>query len=673
MTFPISDSFDDARGRWNGYVPYSTTERFESQRDYLMLQEHVDVRTFIPEDDWTATIVSGANSDLIADKLGERGGWRGLQFTTNGDPLSITLSSSPPNSHLDLSHEHTLSIVFPDFNVFDRPNSWVQMTSDPNGVFDNFHDSSHVPFTYGDVNEVQLALNLSLFQSVSTFDLSDVTGIRIHLEGDASTDTITIMAIRAVRDTWTESALDFDTRSGNLVLPVTLDGLPYYGQALKGFEFIRGDGSRNDPIPLNGTYALIFSPGGELTSDLIHTLTGILGRDELARLLLAGVDINNLTVLTKHYNKIALIARKIDFEPEGTEDAEDDIGSGSYLKFNLYWNDEKIFYFAEKVTDSEDAFSSELVDHVFIDSLLNPARMYAFSVKLVNDTALVRLTHVDEHDKEIDDVWKHEVTSTSFTSLNGRVGFSASLTSNDAYIKAYIGAPTSFARLTSQTYRQRTPIDGAQLSTLSAPDMNLYTSMSGVDIALDATKTVSGFGSWRTTTSMTTNDFIAEDWNQMYLRIAIWIGAGTTRNSQPQIFLNTPGNQESLALRPLQATQWNYLLFDLNLFKHHLEGLSYSFSIQSQNSNPFWADNIIIGRRRVAWSLRTRPDAPFRYFWDTTNDPSGALHIPQNERGVYLQYRAEALTDDAWAAFPNLFLRHAQLGLPIYDINFERR
>jgi hypothetical protein len=681
LTYPITDQFQDPRGRWNGYVPYSATEQYDDEAHYLITQEHIDVRSMQAGEAWVQTIFSGAHGDMIVAKLGERSGWSGLQFTTDGNPLDVQLTSSLPGDNLDLSTQHTLSLVLPDYNTFDLDRSYVQLTSHPDGTFGTSGDSDQVSFAAADIalgahrySQIAIALDTH-FQNVGQFDISQVNGIKIRLYTGSPpppTTVITVMAIRAVRDDWVESNLDFDTRRQILCKPVTLDGLTSFGTVLRGIELIRGDGSKNDPIPINGTYTLVFSPGGELTSDLLQTLTGILGRDELARLILAGVDLNNLVVLTTHYNQISLIARKTDWEPEDEDDSIEDTGSGSYIKFNFFWNNQKTFYYAERINDSEESATSTTLDFQFLDFVLNPERLYAFSAKLVNETAELRLTHVDTFNKEVATVWNYTLTSDNLNPVNGRVGFAANFLFNDAYIKDYIGAPSTFSRLRSEVLRQRTPVDGAQLTASFSDDINLYTSVTGTDLFQDATKTVSGLGSWRTAVGVTTNDFIADDWEQMYLRMALWIG-NVTADTQPDIVLNTPGGPEHLPVPLLQSNQWNYLLFDLNLFKRHLEGLPYSFSALPQDNDLIWVDNIIIGRRRVAWSMRATQNGIFRYFWDTVNDPFGALHLPGPERGVYLQFQAEALTDDAWAAQPSFLIRHAQLGLPLYDVNYEKR
>lgn len=679
MPYPITDQFDDPRGRWNEYVPYTFTEKYEDFGSVIADQQHVDVRSF-EEQTWVLDPTStGVNHDHIVGKIDERNGWSGLQITANGNPISATLTSSIPGDKVDVEHLHDLSMVLPDYNTFDRELTWVQLTSNPSGAFGSVGDSSKVYFSSADAQPAQVSLDLSLF-TTDGFDPTSISGFRIHLEQQSdpppAETLITLMAIRAVAATWTETSLDFNTRTKKLVVPVTLSGDEYRGNALRGAEFIRGDGSVNDPIPINGTYALVFSPGGELISDLLQNLTGIMGRERLARFLLAGVDNPTLHQLS-NYNQISLIARKVDWEPEPEDlDNDDDTGSGTFLKFSLLWNSLKTLYFIEKITDSETSRTSEIVDHDFIDITLNPSYLYTFSVKLVGEIATIRIVHVDEYNAEIADVWTRTVNNSLLEAVPGRVGFAADLFSNDATIEAYIGAPTSYSTLISQKLVQRTPVDGGQLAAVSASDKNLWTSISGLgdDLFLDPTKTLSGFGSWRTAQGLITNTFVAEDWNQMYLRVALWVNGPIDHVNQPSIALTTAGGNKTLPMSALQPFQWNYLFFNLAIFHKHLEGLEYQISfLPSPRLNLFWVDNIVIGRRRVAWSMRAKQDAPFHYFASTINNKTGAVHLPRDERDIYLQYQAEALTEDAWVVNPNLFPRHAQLGLPIYDEGYERR
>jgi hypothetical protein len=87
----------------------------------------------------------------------------------------------------------------------------------------------------------------------------------------------------------------------------------------------------------------------------------------------------------------------------------------------------------------------------------------------------------------------------------------------------------------------------------------------------------------------------------------------------------------------------------------------------------YWVDNVLVGRRRVAWRFRAQPNGVFRAFKETINDSKKALHLPIEERGTSLQVECEALTDDAWTGPYKLFPHYAPLGNPFYDQSFETR
>jgi hypothetical protein len=208
-------------------------------------------------------------------------------------------------------------------------------------------------------------------------------------------------------------------------------------------------------------------------------------------------------------------------------------------------------------------------------------------------------------------------------------------------------------------------------------DLNLWDSYSGSDILIDQTKTVSGTGSYRTAIGVTSNQFIVDDWEQTYLRLAIWVSNNVTLANQPVIEVNGSASH-SLVVPKLQPSQWNYLDFDLTLLRDLITGSPYTISIEvaPEPDRPlgnFWVDSTMVGRRRVAWSARAQANAPFRPFYGLVNEPNGALHFRPSERGKELQLQAVALTTDAWVSSFKLFPRYAELGLPVYDRGFETR
>jgi hypothetical protein len=254
----------------------------------------------------------------------------------------------------------------------------------------------------------------------------------------------------------------------------------------------------------------------------------------------------------------------------------------------------------------------------------------------------------------------------------------ADLLNRDAYVSELTQAPVGYATLTTRVYEARTPVDGARLQAVFAPDGDLFQTLDGPDAFRDQTKTVSGAGGIRTLSGLDTNQFVVDDWYETYLEAQIWVPANVSRANQPTISLQSGGSSYPLVMPSLQPSQWNSLRFELRRFKDLITGLPYSFNFGPGEAPDtplgfFWVDSVVIGRRRVSWSVRAVENGPWRRFYGLVNDPKGAVHFNPDERGRFLQLRAEALTNDAWVSEFTLFPHYAELGLPLYDRGFETR
>lgn len=680
MTYAISDNFDSPTGRWPEVAPWDSTEQFNSVNGFLATQEHVDLRSFrnladrvgrpqtdlealpqtdldgLPqtdletklllntlEENWEFTDASGTNADLVVGKQSAFNGWSGATFTTTGSALACTLQSVI-SEEIDLSGQDFLSIIFPHHITYDNT-SYIQLCSE--GDLGAGHDSVAVDFSNNSTSLPEMRLDLSLFAQ-SGFDLSKVTGVRIRLEqasAPAADTALYIMAIRAVKADWAVQAIDFDTRLGALVAPVTLDGNDYSGNDF-GFEFIRGDGTKSDPIPADTAINLYFYPGGEAGNDA------------------TGGD----------YNILKAIFREV---------KDDGAGTGAHLEVALGFNDSDVTIQIQRLDSTGGSPGSQTGVAAYFEDIgtaLDFNAHYVLRSEVKGTQVIVSLYKTDINRRIGDFVWQLSTTVSDqgYTYRNGRVGFSAGFLTKDAYLDQIDVAPSGYASLTTQVYESRTPIDGAQLSAIFASDENLWQSFDGSDVLIDQTKSLSGGGSYRTAKSLTTNTFIVDDWTESYLDFAIWVPGNVTRQNQPTVVLNTDTGQEMLAMPRLQPAQWNILHFDLGLFRNLISGIGYSFTIQAA-ADPdkplgfFWVDETVIGRRRVRWSVRATDNGPWRRFKDLVNNPVGAVHFLGDERGTRLQLRAEALTTDAWVSSFKLHPRYAQLGLPVYDQAFEKR
>ncbi len=682
MTFAISDDFNSPTGNWEDIAPWDNTEQFNSVNGFILNQGHVDLRSFrnlaarvarpqteldalpqtdldgVPqtdletkllantlEENWQFTATTGTHDDLVVGKQSAFKGWSGAKFTTDGAALNCTLESVI-TEEISILGQDFLSVVFPHHITYDNT-SYIQLCS--GGDFGGGHDSAVVDFSNNTSSLPEMRLDLSLFAN-SGFDLSKVTGVRIHLEQatpPAADTALYVMAIRSVVSSWDIQAIDFDTRVGALVVPVTLDGDDYANaNGDFGFEFIRGDGTKSDPIPADTAINLYFYPGGEAGNDA----TG-----EAANVLKA-------------------IFR---------ETKDDGDGLGSHLEVSLVFNDTDTALEIQRVDTTGGSPGTPTVFGTYNEDIGAPLDFnahYVLRAEIKGTQVIVSLYKTNINRKVGDFVWQLSTTVSdpNYTYRNGRVGFSAGFLTKDAYLDEIDVAPTGYASLTTEVYESRTPIDGAQLSAIFASDENLWQSFDGSDALIDQTKSLSGGGSYRTAKSLTTNTFIVDDWTESYLDFAIWVPGNVTRQNQPTVVLNTDTGQEMLAMPRLQPAQWNILHFDLGLFRNLISGIGYSFTIQAA-ADPdkplgfFWIDETVIGRRRVRWSVRATDNGPWRRFKDLVNNPVGAVHFPGDERGTRLQLRAEALTTDAWVSSFKLHPRYAQLGLPVYDQAFEKR
>lgn len=644
MTYPISDQFNDPKGRWNEFAPWDGTEHSNGAKGFLTTQSHVDIRNFRGSgESW---ILTGTGLDsLVVGPLDARGGWSALKTMTTGAAIAATLTSSLATS-VDISTMDFVSLIFPDHNSFDG-DSTIKLSSAVDGSFGSGHDSAAIAFSSSLDPMPEFRVARSAFNNTG-FDNTKVTGVRISLLEDVAPSddlAVTALALRGTTTDWGESALDFDTLLGALIVPVTLDGADYSGDVAQAFEFVRGDGSKLDPIPADGAYYLYFSPGGATSP---NKATG------------------------SDHNTVAIIMR---------EQKDIGAGTGSHIEARLKFNDAETLFESVLVTSSGGSPGTVVESHshaLAVGGNLNSSKHYVFRVELRGTQVLATIYETDSDLVVGAFVWSNPttITDSNYVYKNGRVGFIADLLTRDAYVSAFDVATTGFAVFQTQQYASRTPVDGAQLAAVYSEDQNLFQSVVGPDLFIDQTKTLSGLGSYRTARSLTTNSFIVDDWTQTYLSLAIWVPNNVTVANQPIILINTGMGQESIPLDRLQPSQWNRLYFDLGIFRDLATAASYSIQIQAAPSPDralgfFWVDEIVVGRRRVSWAIRASENNPWREFKSMVNRASGAVHFTPEERGADLQLMATALTEDAWVSSFKLFPRYAQLGLPVYDQGFE--
>lgn len=478
------------------------------------------------------------------------------------------------------------------------------------------------------------------------FASTAVSGIKIYLAksvAPTANQTVSLMGIRGLKSTWAESALDFDTRIGALCRPVTLDGANYAGTTAAAFEFIRGDGTKLDPYLTDGATAIYFCPGG-------------------------GTSPNDATGAT--YNEIALLFR---------ETKDTGAGTGSHIEAGIKFQDTNTVTFtSKKVSTTGGSPGTQSASGTYTENTTinwNGAGLYMFKVELVGTTIIPRLYSVNWDKSNPQLLWAptSTITSTHYTTRNGRVGFRADLKSRDAFVWDFEASTIGYSVLRSQVRKFRTPVDSLKLTAQFSADQNLFTYFTAPDLLTDQTKLVNGMPSYRSSVALTTNTFVVEDWLQTYLHIQLWVGNTLTSRNKPRILVGTT----ELPAKDIKPNQWNDINYDLSLLKNLTTGTPYQISIAAALQpdtflGNFWVGDVMVGRRRVAWSARATANGPFREFKNTVNSSTGALHFNPEERGTDVQLQAIALTPDAWVASSKLRARLAELGNPLYDQAYDK-
>lgn len=319
MTIPIPDKFNDPQGRFHDGAAspttlWDSTMPFHADTTWLdeLEHKHVDLRGFfgtsqtlprtqgeldlliqstIEEDTGVygdqagieaSILAAGENwsktgtgfTEPIVGLMSDKKNWRGLRMMTRGNVIDDILTSGiavdPTNAATDPvdisgTFDHlSIPMMGLDVSFFDA-DSYVQLTSNPTGVFGTAtYDSAQVAFSAdaGGTNELRLALGDFTTGAGATFSLAEVTGIRIHFRKDAGTTAdqrLTIFSIRAITTQWTYRQQDIDTRRGVLYLPPTQGGAePSTGVQI---PLIRGNGTSEDPKPLDGSVLAYFGTG----------------------------------------------------------------------------------------------------------------------------------------------------------------------------------------------------------------------------------------------------------------------------------------------------------------------------------------------------------------------------------------------------------------------------
>lgn len=585
---------------------------------------------------------TGTTGSLSVGLRPERNNWHGAQITCSGSALDITLQSSMAsaiNGAVNIASQDYVGFICPDFTNFNTGTSTITLCSNATGDFST-NNSATLAFSAnlsGTANYLKFGLGSF---SAGGFDPNAVTGVKIRFVSASNPSNgtkLTVMAIRAVKAAWLPQAYDVETRDGVFTSSVSLTGGDPSSAAF--VPLVRGvHNGTEDPRPMDTTLSMHFFTGA-LTASNSNT----------------------------PFNQIELLFRE-----------NQTVSTGRYLLAQFsFRNGSTKATTLRRLNAVDDAASK--INYTGLP-VLNPSSFYVIQANNTNQSIVLNL-----YESNITGFLGRKIWSSLGTSLGvnaayireqGRVGWNVSLVDRDVQLHFFGASTTSFSTMRTKVFNTYSPVDGAQLQATFSSDTNLWTGFQGQDMGAESSRTLSN-QSYRASLPIFTNDFLVEDWAQMYLDFDIFIPSSVTLDSQPYVTLTSSNTFTNIVLpKPvLQPNQWTHVSIDLAQAAGSPTGITYRLWVGSftavttpaQLPYSWYIDNFVIGRRNVSWQFLANPGlATWRDFGQTVNDPFGALKLPLAERGTGLQLQAVALTQEAWIAGFSLIPRYASLGKPTF-------
>jgi hypothetical protein len=645
-----------------------------------------------------------ANTDLEVGKSVEYSNRRRARVQLHGAaglPWSFSLQSSTPsnvvnaivNSNLVANY---INISFLNINpeVLDLETSYVQFTSNRSGLFSNqggsdLDDSEKVYFDgrlIGDGPNYDFRATMDLFGNpteYARFTFGHVTGVRIVIYNGPALpfspyDAITITSIKSFDSFYLPSSVEINTKTQSVLVPTPLIDyeLVQLPSMIRGKEFTE---SPEDPSPLSGE----------------------------AQVLLKTCDHNNIEMMMGDFNKIQTYIRYTNYGGSCAEWITTEFGYRSdmtYIKSfktfrsksvgggfgDIHWE----IYPGGAVTDETTSMAADLISSL---SPLLSETVYLFSSKLDSNRIIHSIELMNEFNRPIRKIFESvRYANSEWTEKNGRVGWHMS-SIDDSEMRSFDLIPFSYSILRTKEIETETPIDGAQLFTVDSGYRNVFERFASKNprdfIQLDSTKSLSG-ESYKLSGAgqddypgFISNQFSINNWSHVIVEFDIWVPKELDGESlrprlylQPTDFTVTDRNNAELeyvgpTTFDYTANTWSHVSVSLRQFEQYLTG-DYRMLISSivpHNAN-IWIDNVKINQKTVEWEIRAVRGGSWSPFRDSVNKKYGAIHLPRNQRGRFIQLQAIALTEDAWISEYTLKPKYAQLGRILYhEYSMEKK
>jgi len=636
-----------------------------------------------------------ANTDLEVGKSVEYGNRRRASVQLHGAlglPWSFSLQSSTPSNVVNAIVNNNLvanyiNISFLNTNpeILDLETSYIQFTSNKSGLFSNqggsnLDDSEKVYLDgrlIGDGPNYDFRATMDLFGNpteYARFTFGHVTGVRIVIYNGpvlpfSPHDAITVASIKSFDSFYLPSSVDINTKTQSVLVPTPLVDyeLVQLPSMIRGKEFTE---SPEDPSPLSGEAQVLIKTQSNVEIQVMGEFNKI---QTYVRYTAYGESCAEwLTTEFGYRFDMTYIKSFKTFRSRS-------IGGGFG---DIYWE----IYPGGAVTDETTSMAADLISSL---SPLLSETVYLLSSKLDSNRIIHSIELMNEFNKPIRKIFESvRYTNSEWTEKNGRVGWHMS-SIDDSEMRSFDIIPFSYSILRTKEIETETPIDGAQLFTVDSGYRNAFERFASKNprdfIQLDSTKSLSG-ESYKLSGSgqddypgFISNQFSINNWSHVIIEFDIWVPKELDGESlrprlylQPTDFTVTDRDNAELeyvgpATFDYTSNTWSHVSVSLRQFEQYLTGdyIMLISSIVPHNAN-IWIDNVKINQKTVEWEIRAVRGGSWSPFRDSINKRYGAIHLPKNQRGRFIQLQAIALTEDAWISEYTLKPKYAQLGRILY-------
>jgi hypothetical protein len=595
-------------------------------------QGQVESIQTVPGESWTMisrTNVNAWGTPPAVTEVGKMSGfsqWYGAIMTQSGGGTpSVTIGSNTDSNPLDISNMDYISLIGSLSTTASGGATIAVYLEDAVGANTGFISlTSQQPTSIGAEWRAPIG-------SFTGINLTRVTRVQIRVTSTSTTagSQLRVAYLRAYKTGFNPDVRNLiNTRRGVVEYPMG-HGFSNGSTPADGPK-IRGRGQPGDPTPENVELRMLIQLG---------TLSG-------------------------SNNTVSLIYRQIQ-------------GQDTYVRVDFVFNSSTASYSIYNRVNGTD--NAVVLNRTISEwPTIRSAGYFWLAGKLIDNTYQMRIYISDANEEVL--ALAHDETATQYAALakrRGRVGWNANLVGqSDHYLRAFQGFAFTFSSFITKTNNTITPIEAISLQAAAAADTNLFTNfVSGA--TFDGVKTLSGNGSWQGSGPAISNQFVIDDFAVTYLKFDIWVPTGSA--GSPYLSLRPLGGASNIYLPPLDDLQpgiWNNVEIELSQYQG-LIGVAYELHIAdlTQESPLTWQfniDNMMIGRRNIAWYASPDDGVNWYEFRDAVNDPNAVLHFPRISpsggvgRGTALKFRAEARSAEAWIASFAYQILYAQLGRPTY-------